>query len=60
MHQTTTTVRETEGLAHLKSTRKIYEQPGVDFAVEGYLAAMGVGDTVMTLMRKTPAASIRG
>ena len=27
VHQTTTLVSETEGLAHLKSTRKIYEQP---------------------------------
>jgi hypothetical protein len=59
VHQTTTLVSETEGLAHLKSTRKIYEQQGVDAAVEAYLAAMGVGDPVMTLMRKTPAASIR-
>ena len=59
VHQTTTLVSETEGLAHLKSTRKIYEQRGVDAAVEAYLAAMGVGDPVMTLMRKTPAASIR-
>ena len=32
---------------------------GVDEAVTGYLAAMGVGDPVMALMRKTPAASIR-
>ena len=59
VHQTTTLVSETEGLAHLKSTRKIYEQKGVDAAVEAYLAAMGVGDPVMTLMRKTSAASIR-
>jgi hypothetical protein len=59
VHQTTTLVSETEGLAHLKSTRKVYEQQGVDAAVEAYLAAMGVGDPVMTLMRKTSAASIR-
>jgi hypothetical protein len=59
VHQTTTLVSETEGLAHLKSTRKIYEQQGVDAAVEAYLTAMGVGDPVMTLMRKTSAASIR-
>src|ERR1700722_7358674 len=59
VHQSTTPVSETEGLAHLKSTRKIYEQRGVDAAVEAYLAAMGVGDPVMTLARKTPAASIR-
>ncbi|HEY5207575.1 MAG TPA: hypothetical protein VIJ63_23700 [Roseiarcus sp.] len=59
VHQTTTLVSESEGLAHLKSTRKIYEQQGVDAAVETYLAAMGVGDPVMTLARKTSAASIR-
>src|SRR5580700_1893888 len=59
VHQMTTVVSETEGLAHLKSTRKIYEQKGVDAAVEAYLAAMGVGDPVMALMRKTWAASIR-
>ena len=59
VHQITTLVSETEGLAHLKSTRKIYEQKGVDAAVEAYLAAMGVGEPVMTLMRKTWAASIR-
>jgi hypothetical protein len=59
VHQITTLVSETEGLAHLKSTRKIYEQKGVDAAVEAYLDAMGVGDPVMTLMRKTWAASIR-
>jgi hypothetical protein len=59
VHQTTTLVSETEGLAHLKSTRKIYEQQGVDAAVDAYLTAMGVGDPVMTLMRKTSAASIR-
>ena len=59
VHQITTLVSEIEGLAHLKSTRKIYEQQGVDAAVEAYLAAMGVGEPVMTLMRKTSAASIR-
>jgi hypothetical protein len=59
VHQSTTLVSETEGLAHLKSTRKIYEQRGVDAAVEAYLASAGVGDLVMALMRKTPAASIR-
>jgi hypothetical protein len=59
VHQITTLVRETEGLAQLKSTRKIYEQHGVDAAVEAYLDAMGVGDPVMALMRKTWAASIR-
>jgi hypothetical protein len=59
VHQTTTVVSETEGLAHLKSTRKIYEQQGVDAAVEAYFVVMGVSDPVMTLMRKTWAASIR-
>ena len=59
VHQITTLVSEVEGLAHLKSVRKIYEQQRVDSAVEAYLAAMGVGDPVMMLMRKTPAASIR-
>jgi hypothetical protein len=59
VHQITTVVSETEGLAHLKSTRKLYEQKGVDGAVEAYLAAMGVGEPVMALMRKTWAASIR-
>ncbi len=59
VHQITTLVSETEGLAHLKSTHKIYEQRGVDAAVEAYLDAMGVGDPVMALMRKTWAASIR-
>ena len=59
VHQVTTVVSETEGLAHLKSTRKFYEQRGIDAAVEAYLTAMGVGEPVMTLMRKTWAASIR-
>src|SRR3984957_3571190 len=59
VHQITTVLSETEGLAHLKSTRKLYEQRGVDSAVEAYLTAMGVGEPVMTLMRKTWAASIR-
>ena len=59
VHQITTLVKETEGSAHLTSTRKIYEQVDVDEAVTHYLTAMGVGDPVMALMRKTPAASIR-
>ena len=59
VHQITTVVKETEGSAHLTSTRKIYEQVGVDEVVTHYLTAMGVGDPVMALMRKTPAASIR-
>ena len=59
VHQITTLIKETEGLAHLTSTRKFYEQHGVDAVVSDYLAAMGVGEPVMTLMRKTPAASVR-
>jgi hypothetical protein len=59
VHQITTLMKETEGVAHLTSTRKLYEQQGVDAAVMAYLAGMGVGEPVMTLMRKTPAASIR-
>ncbi len=59
VHQVTTVVSEVEGLAHLKSTRKFYEQRGVDAAVEAYFTATGVGEPVMTLMRKTWAASIR-
>ena len=59
VHQITTVVKENEGLAHLTSTRKFYEQQGVDAAVSAYLTAMGVGDPVMALMRKTPAASVR-
>ena len=42
----------------MTSTRKFYEQGWVDAAVTDYLAAMGVGDPVMALMRKTPAASV--
>ncbi len=59
VHQITTLVRETEGLAHLTSTRKVYEQLDADAAVSAYLNVMGVGDPVMALMRKTPAASVR-
>ena len=59
VHQITTVVKETEGLAHLTSTRKVYEQLDADAAVSAYLAVMGVGDPVMALMRKTPAASVR-
>jgi len=58
VHQITTVVRETEGLAHVTSTRKFYEQDWADAAVEDYLTAMGVGDPVMALLRKTPAASV--
>ena len=56
VHQITTVVRETEGLAHVTSTRKFYEPDWADAAVRDYLTAMGVGDPVMALMRKTPAA----
>ena len=59
VHQITTLVRVPEGLAHLTSTRKLYEQQGIDAEVKDYLAAMGVGEPVMTLARKTPAASVR-
>ncbi len=59
VHQITTLVRVPEGLAHLTSTRKLYEQRGIDAEVKDYLAAMGVGEPVMTLARKTPAASVR-
>ena len=58
VHQITTVVKETEGLAHVTSTRKFYEQDWADAAVRDYLTAMGVGDPVMALMRKTPAASV--
>jgi hypothetical protein len=59
VHQATTLVKETEGAAGLTQTRKLYEQQGVDAMVAAYLAAMGVGDPVMALTRKTPAASVR-
>lgn len=59
VHQITTLIKETEGLAHLTSTRKLYEQQGIDAEVTDYLASMGVGEPVMTLARKTPAASVR-
>jgi hypothetical protein len=59
VHQMTTVVKETEGAAGLTSTRKFYEQYGVDAVVGAYLVAMGVGDPVMALTRKTAAASVR-
>jgi hypothetical protein len=58
VHQITTVIKETDGLAHLTSTRKFYEQDWADAAVREYLTAMGVGDPVMALLRKTPAASV--
>ena len=59
VHQITTVEKETEGVEHLTLVRKIYEQAPIDLAVHEYLAAMGVGDPVMDILRKTPAASIR-
>jgi hypothetical protein len=59
VHQSTTLVKASEGAAHLTLTRKFYEEPRFDAAMEAYLAEMGVGAPVMALMRKTPAASIR-
>ena len=59
VHQMTTVVKETKGAAGLVSTRKFYEQLDVDAVVSAYLAEMGVGDPVMELTRKTPAASVR-
>ncbi len=58
VHQITTVLREVEGEAHLTTTKKLYEQGWIDSEVKDYLAEMGVGDPVMALMRKTPAASI--
>jgi hypothetical protein len=58
VHQITTVVKETEGLAHVTSTRKFYEQDWADAAVRDYLTAMGVGDPLMALLRRTPAASV--
>ena len=59
VHQITEVLKEREGLAHLTTIKKIYEPGFADAAVQAYLAAMGVGDPVMTLLRKTPAGSIR-
>ena len=59
VHQITTVEKETEGAAHLTTVKKIYEQGSVDRAVKAYLQAMGVGDPVMEILRKTPAARIR-
>jgi hypothetical protein len=59
VHQITTVVKETNGLSHLTSTHKFYEQPKADTFVNDYLALMGIGDPAMDLLRKTPAASIR-
>jgi hypothetical protein len=59
VHQITAVEKETEGAEHLTVTHKFYEPKKVDAAVTDYLTAMGVGDPVMTLLRKTSAASVR-
>jgi hypothetical protein len=59
VHQITTIMKETEGSAHLTTIKKIYEPDSADAAVERYWTAMGIGDPVMTLLRKTSAGSIR-
>ncbi len=59
VHQITEVLKEREGLAHLTTIRKIHEPDFADAVVQAYLASMGVGDPVMTLLRKTPASSIR-
>jgi hypothetical protein len=58
VHQITTVMRETEGVEGLTRTVKIYEQSWIDKTVEDYLTQAGVGEPVMTFLRKTPAASI--
>jgi hypothetical protein len=60
VHQITSVVKESEGLAHLTSTRKFYEQLDVDAEVSAYLAAMGVGDPVMALTRKRQRLAFDG
>ena len=59
VHQITEVLKEKEGLAHLTTIKKIYEPGTPTPAVQAYLAAMGVGEPVMNLLRKTPASSIR-
>ena len=59
VHQITTIMKEAEGVVGLKKTVKIYEQDWVDRTVHDYLAEMGVGEPVMSLLRETPAANIR-
>ena len=59
VHQITTVEKGTEGVERLTTVKKIYEQDSVDRAVQAYLRAMGVGDPVMEILRKTPAAGIR-
>ena len=59
VHQITTMFKEPTGSIGLTTTRKIYEDSRADFAVERYLAFMGIGEPVMTLLRRTPAGGIR-
>src|SRR5271166_3248355 len=59
VHQITEVLKEKEGVANLTKIEKIYEPGFADATVQAYLTAMGVGDPVMTLLRKTPASSIR-
>ena len=59
VHEVTTLIKEVEGSEHLATVKKVYEQGPEDAAVHGYLTAMGIGEPVMALLRKTPAASIR-
>ncbi len=59
VHEITTIMKETEGVAGLHKTVKLYEQDWVDRTVETYLSEAGVGEPVMSLLRKTPAANIR-
>ncbi len=59
VHQITTVVKEPEGVEGVTRTVKLYEQGWVDETVETYLRNMSVGDPVMSLLRRTPAASIR-
>ena len=59
VHQITTVMKEVEGVEHLTTIRKFYEQDWIDEKVTDYLTAMGIGDPVMSLLRKTPPASIR-
>ena len=59
VHQITTVFRETPGGDRPVHTVKVVEQAPVDRTVDAYLAAAGVGEPVMDLLRKTPPASIR-
>jgi hypothetical protein len=59
VHQITEVLKEKEGVANLTKIEKIYEPGFADATVQAYLTAMGVTDPVMTLLRKTPASSIR-